>query len=304
MTVITYSSIDRNRVVLGFTSEEHVKNFKEKCTTLDEGVVSRAIFPDSVRINYEGGNRVELIPETGEFTFGGVSTMISHMIRHGFTAGDGILGGMLEQAATNLPMEDRLVLRCTNNKPTFVVSVSHDAINLAPVTERYVNPDAQGLCELVGHIRRERAISDVEVDDKNLSVRVLASGSVCDALKVISSALDRVGAISDHASTLSQMIDMALVDVTDKELRAVRNISRYPETHPLSKYKDAAMTIEDILVGIRNRELNESIKRKLTAALEGSGEFSALPSILTKGFAKLNKDFSSKLDQIIRNSLA
>ncbi|WP_169193559.1 hypothetical protein [Anaplasma platys] len=290
-------------MVLGFAHKEHVRDFKEKCTTLDESIVSRAIFPDSVHIKYEGGNRVVLTPETTEFTFSSVSVMINHMIRHGFTTGDSVLGAMLEQIATNLPVEDKLVLRCVNDKPTFVVSVTHDAIDLAPVTERYVNPGAQGFRELVSQLNRDGAVSSVEVDSISRSIHVTPSGSICGALKALSLALDKAGAIVNNSGVLSQLMDMALADVTANELRTVRNISRYPVTHPLSRYKDAALTIEDILVGIRNRELNETIKRKLTAALKGSGEFSALPSVLTKGFAKLSKDFSGQLDKIIRNSL-
>ncbi|WP_271758349.1 hypothetical protein [Candidatus Anaplasma sp. TIGMIC] len=276
-----------------------MEEFKKKFTTLDAGTASRALFPSEVRIGYHEGNSVELIPEA-DFVYRDISTMVSHMVRHGFTFSSEVLSSILSQATALDVGEDRVVLR-DEAGPTYVVRVTQDAISLFPVAERYLCGNDAGSSRLESMLSERRAFGRVTVDAAQQAISVTPHDNVCSALQELVGIMVNIGAISDHdrGSVLRQLVELAFRDVACSELRSVRNIASYPQAHPLSKYKDAAQAIESILASLRDGALDSEMVTKLEDAISGRGEFIALPSVLTKGFAKLNKDFGMQMQRII-----
>ncbi|MCU7611143.1 hypothetical protein [Anaplasma capra] len=298
--VITYSAIDRQKVVLSFSDAQHVENLKERFTTLDAGVASRAIFSHGVSISYHEGNRVELVPDE-EFTYHSVSAMINHMLNHGFTFKVGVLSEMMAQAC-NLNTEGVVILE-SGSGLSYAVSISKDTIALSPVSEQYLDFSSGPSQKLVEVLCRQGSVGSVTTDAKSRSIRISHVEGVCDTLAALSNALVKVGAVprEDEELARKQMIRLAFWDSASNELKVVRSIANYPNAHPLSKYKDVARTVENILHCLSNKTCDPVTLGRLEDALEQKGEFSGVPPVLTKGFAKLNRDFGSQLKNIIND---
>ncbi|SCV61720.1 hypothetical protein ANAPH1_00064 [Anaplasma phagocytophilum] len=297
-TVIIYATISSKSIVISFSDARCVEDFKGKFTTLDAGIASRAIFSMSVAIKYSDKNLVELIPE-GEFTYCDVNTMVGHMLRHGFTFKQEVLSSILEQASA-LATENFVVLKA-GERSSYIVGVYQDTITVSPLTSEYLDLESGPSQRLVKLLRTESAISSVNVDAQNRSITILVRGNVCDALGTLCNVMITIGAIEaqEKGAVLVKLVRLAFLDLMGNEIRSVRNIASCSVAHPLSKYKGVARTIENILTCLSNKTLDAVVLGQLEDALEGKGEFSALPSVLTKGFVKLNRDFNGQLENII-----
>lgn len=229
-----------------------MENFKKAFTTLDTGTASRAIFSHDVHIKYHDENRVELVPEQ-EFTYHSANSMINHMLNHGFSFKVGILSDMMAQACS-LQTEGVVVLGAGADRLSYAVRVSRDTVFLSPVSEQYLDFSSGPSQKLITILQCKSAISCVTPDVKNRSIEIVTEGNICDALASLSNALVQVGAVlpADEEFARQQMIGLAFLDSTDNELRVVQNIASYPGAHPLSRYKDVARTVENVLYCLRN----------------------------------------------------
>ena len=298
--MITYAIISRQEAVLSFANTLHVENFKKVFTTLDTSTASRAIFSHGVSITYHyAENSVKLVPEQ-EFTYHSANSMINHMLNHNFSFSAGVLSDMMAQAC-NLRTEGVVVLDSDANCPSYTVHISKNTVFLSPASERYLDFSSGPSKELVEILRGKNSISDATPNVKNRSIEITTGENICDALASLSSALAQVGAVprSDKEFVQKQMIGLAFLDSTSHELKVVQSIASYPSAHPLSKYKDVARTVENILHCLSNRMCDPATLGKLEDALEQRGEFCGVPPVLTKGFTKLSRDFGPQLRDII-----
>ncbi|WP_447582019.1 hypothetical protein [Anaplasma marginale] len=303
MDVITYAIISGKEAVLSFADTLHVENFKKVFTTLDASTASRAIFSHDVSISYHAENRAELVPEQ-EFTYHSANSMINHLLNHGFSFKAGVLSDMMAQAC-NLRTEGIVVLESDDNCPSYTVHISKDTVFLSPASEQYLDFSSGPSKELVEILRGKNSISCANPDVKNRYIEITTGENICNALASLSNALAQVGAVPrpDEEFVRKQMIGLAFLDSTSNELKVVQNIASYPSAHPLSKYKDVAKTVENILYCLSNRMCDPTTLGKLEDALEQRGEFCGVPPVLTKGFAKLSRDFGPQLQDIINSDV-
>ncbi|AAV87044.1 hypothetical protein F0Q53_01220 [Anaplasma marginale] len=301
--MITYAIISKKEAVLSFADALHVENFKKVFTTLDASTASRAIFSHDVSISYHAENRAELVPEQ-EFTYHSANSMINHLLNHGFSFKAGVLSDMMAQAC-NLRTEGIVVLESDDNCPSYTVHISRDTVFLSPASERYLDFSSGPSKELVEILRGKNSISCANPDVKNRYIEITTGENICNALASLSNALAQVGAVpwADEEFVRKQIISLAFLDSTSNELRVVQNIASYPSAHPLSKYKDVAKTVENILYRLSNKTCDTTTLGKLEDALEQRGEFCGVPPVLTKGFAKLSRDFGPQLQDIINSDV-
>ncbi|MFV9838795.1 MAG: hypothetical protein AB8U44_02090 [Aaplasma endosymbiont of Hyalomma asiaticum] len=298
--MITCAIVNSKSTEISFTGVAYVEEFKRKFTTLDCNVASRAIFPNEVMIEYGDDNHVRMVPRERVFSFIDINTMVNHMLRHGFTFKKEVLSSILEQASL-LDLGEMFVLHDSLGKPSYVVGMSQDTVTVSPVSADYLDFGEGASLNFVRSLDGNPNVSGVEVDQKGRVIRIVIRGNVSEALNDISEAFAEVGAVDSggKGAVLQQLISRAFDDLTGYELRIIKNIASCSVSHPLSKYRDAARHIEKILVGLRDKQLDADTLRQLGNALEGRGEFSSLPTVLTKGFSRLNKDFGPTLQHII-----
>lgn len=297
--MITCATVNSKGTVISFSDIRYVEEFKKKFTTLDCNVASRAIFPNEVIIEYGNDNSVKLVPKEGIFTFSEINTMVNHMLRHGFSFKESVLSSVLEQASS-LVLGDLIVLY-DSNKPSYVVGMSQNTVTVSPVSEVYLDFEKGPSFQLIQGLKGNKNVTDVELDHTCRVIKIVIKGNVSEALNDISDYLVAVGAISIREKSIvrQKLISKAFDDLTGYELRIIKSIASCSMSHPLSKYRDAARHIEKILVGLIDKQLDADTLRQLGNALEGRGEFSSLPTVLTKGFSRLSKDFGTTLQHII-----
>ncbi|MGN7661199.1 MAG: hypothetical protein ACTJLK_01055 [Anaplasma sp.] len=293
--MITYATVNSHGSAMVFAEAKHVEDFTERFTTLDSNTASRAIFSHDVKIVYNDGNLVELIPDE-KFTYCSIRSMIDHMLNHGFSFKAGVLSEILTQAC-ELEMDGTMVLRSSDGSPSYTVSICRNVISLYPASESYVDCSS-GLGEkLLDALKSGGSTPEI----RGRSINITDGGNVRETLAALSSALIRAEAVpqSEETLVLKQMIGLAFLDFTGSELKIVQNIASYPNTHPLSKYRDVAKTVEHILRCLRDKVCDLATLARLEDALEKRGEFSGAPPLLMKGFTKLSKDFGTQLENIV-----
>ncbi|MGN7678699.1 MAG: hypothetical protein ACTJLL_02980 [Anaplasma sp.] len=298
--MITYATVSSHGSVMVFTEAKHVEDFTARFTTLDPTAASRAIFSHDVRIVYHDGNRVELIPDK-KFTYCSIRSMIDHMLNHGFSFKSGVLSEILTQAC-ELEMDGTIVLRSSCGSPSYTVSMCRNVISLYPASELYIDYTSGLGKKLLDALKSEGSPTGCSTPEiKGKFINITDGGNIRETLAALSNALVRAEAIpqSEEKLVLKQMTSLAFLDFTGSELKIVQNIASYPSTHPLSKYRDVAKTVEHILRCLRDEVCDQATLARLEDALEQRGEFSGAPPLLMKGFTKLSRDFSTQLENIV-----
>ncbi|MGN7618814.1 MAG: hypothetical protein ACTJLM_02385 [Ehrlichia sp.] len=265
---------------------------------------SKALFDNEVSIEY-GDTSVTLTTDTN-FKFNDLSKVITHMLQHDFKVSTHVIAQSLEQGCDILKT-DNLVICRFNNRPLYNINIStrNNTITMQPISIKYLDLCSEDSIKLINLLKMNTDTSDVTTDSKQNIIVVSISTTIYNTIRSLVTVLIKTQIIeeSNQEAILQQLIRLAFHDFTYNELQIVKNITQYPNDHPLSKYKNIAKNVENIFSHLANNQLLDSnCARLLQDAINNTGEFSTAPHIIMRSFSKLNKNFHEQIKSIINQT--